>query len=134
MSEARTYTISDLAREFDVTTRTIRFYEEKGLLNPERDGQHRIYDRGNRARLELILRGKRAGLSLEESREIIAMYDPEGDNVEQYHALLNKVDERQAQLEAQIKDIQQLIKGLEEVRARCTGALAAIATDEAVSH
>ena len=61
MVEQHTYTISDLARDFDVTTRTIRFYEEKGLLNPSRIGQHRIFDRADHARLELILRGKRAG-------------------------------------------------------------------------
>jgi len=130
MSSPRTFTISELAREFDVTTRTIRFYEEKGLLSPGRDGQHRIYSRADRARLELILRGKRAGLSLEESRDIIEMYDPEGDNYEQYQFLLNKVNERQAQLEAQMKDIQQLIAGLDEVRQRCTNALADIAAEE----
>ena len=97
MSQSRTYTISELSREFDVTTRTIRFYEEKGLLTPSRQGQHRIYSAADRARLTLILRGKRAGLSLEESRDIIDMYDPAGDNREQYLALLSKVEEKQAQ-------------------------------------
>jgi DNA-binding transcriptional MerR regulator len=123
VGDEKTYTISDLAREFEVTTRTIRFYEEKGLLSPTRDGQHRIFGKKDHARMELILRGKRAGLSLEESREIIDMYDPEGDNYEQYQFLLNKVDERQAQLESQLEDIKQLINGLEEVRERCTRAL-----------
>lgn len=131
MDSPRTYTISELAREFGVTTRTIRFYEEKGLLEPSRDGQHRIYRKSDRARLELILRGKRAGMSLEESREVIEMYNPEGDNYEQYQFMLNKVDKRQAQLEAQMKDIQQIIAGLEEVRERCTQAMAEITAGQA---
>ena len=133
MAEQHTYSISDLARDFDVTTRTIRFYEEKGLLNPSRIGQHRIFDRADHARLELILRGKRAGLSLDESREIIDMYDPDGDNYEQYQFLLNKVDERQAQLESQVEDIKQLLTGLEEVRARCNGALKKISAGKPVN-
>jgi DNA-binding transcriptional MerR regulator len=134
MGDAKTWTISDLAREFGVTTRTIRFYEEKGLLSPARNGQHRIFDRQDHARLELILRGKRAGLSLEESREIIDMYDPEGDNYEQYQFLLGKVDERQIQLESQIEDIKQLITGLQEVRQRCNKALKDIAASQAAKH
>lgn len=134
MGEDKTYTISDLAREFAVTTRTIRFYEEKGLLSPSRNGQHRIFGKQDHARLELILRGKRAGLSLEESREIIDMYDPEGDNYKQYQFLLNKVDERQAQLESQLEDIKLLIKGLQEVRERCTRALNDIARPRAAKQ
>ncbi|EED36058.1 transcriptional regulator, MerR family [Luminiphilus syltensis NOR5-1B] len=131
MGEGKTFTISELAREFDVTTRTIRFYEEKGLLHPSRQGQHRIFGKQDRATLELILRGKRAGLSLEESREIIDMYDPAGDNYEQYQFLLNKVNQRQAQLEAQLEDIKALLNGLEEVRKRCNRALKKIARPRA---
>ncbi len=123
MSTPITYTISDLAKEFGVTTRTLRFYEEKGLLKPHREGQHRIYSSGDHGRLQLILRGKRAGLSLEESRDIINMYDPRGDNTEQYQALLTKLDERQAQFEAQIADIRELMEGLEDARALCKRAL-----------
>ena len=134
MGQDKTYTISELAREFEVTTRTIRFYEEKGLLTPARLGQHRIFGKQDHARLELILRGKRAGLSLEESREIIDMYDPAGDNYEQYQFLLNKVDERQAQLESQLEDIKQLISGLEEVRERCNLALNNIARPRAAKQ
>ncbi|MEM1110443.1 MAG: MerR family DNA-binding transcriptional regulator [Pseudomonadota bacterium] len=117
------YSISDLAREFDVTTRTLRFYEEKGLLRPRREGQHRLYSRADHGRLQLILRGKRAGLSLEESRDIIDMYDPRGSNIEQYEALLAKLDERQAQFQAQIADIHELMEGLEEARSLCKSAL-----------
>jgi len=131
---SQTYTISQLATEFDVTTRTIRFYEEKGLLNPSRNGQHRVYSSADRVRLQLILRGKRAGLSLEESREIIEMYDPSGDNSDQYRFLLNKVDEKQAQLERQIEDIQFLIVGLQDVRDKCQSALQQALAAEAANH
>lgn len=123
MPDAPHFTISELAKEFDVTSRTIRFYEEKGLLSPTRHGQHRIYDKADRVRLELILRGKRAGLSLDESREIIDMYDRGSSNERQYRFLLDKVNDKQVQLERQIEDIQQLIKGLQEVRSRCEKAL-----------
>ncbi len=123
MTEPTHFTISELAKEFEVTSRTIRFYEEKGLLSPTRNGQHRIYDKADRVRLELILRGKRAGLSLDESREIIDMYAPGSSNERQYRFLLDKVNNKQAQLERQIEDIQQLIVGLEEVRDRCETAL-----------
>ncbi|VEB42075.1 Zn(II)-responsive regulator of zntA [Chromobacterium violaceum] len=74
MSQAELFTISDLAREFDVTLRTIRFYEEQGLIEPQRDGRQRLFTRRDRGRLKLILRGKRIGLSLAEIREIIDMY------------------------------------------------------------
>jgi DNA-binding transcriptional MerR regulator len=76
----RSYSITELATDFDITTRTIRFYEEKGLLNPQRKGQTRIYSAADRIKLKLILRGKRLGLSLEESKDIIEMYQPEHDN------------------------------------------------------
>ncbi|MEH6589884.1 MAG: MerR family DNA-binding transcriptional regulator [Halioglobus sp.] len=133
MTSHKTYTISDLAREFDVTTRTIRFYEEKGLLEPARNGQHRVYSSADRVRLQLILRGKRAGLSLDESREIIEMYDPESDNSQQYRFLINKADEKQAQLELQIEDLKYLIVGLDEVRQRCETALKQTQTVDADS-
>jgi DNA-binding transcriptional MerR regulator len=134
MTLLQTYSISDLAREFEVTTRTIRFYEEKGLLEPTRNGQHRIYSSADRVRLQLILRGKRAGLSLEESREIIEMYDPDSDNSKQYRFLINKVNEKQTQMEQQIEDLKYLIVGLQEVRQRCETALKQTQTVEADSE
>ncbi|WP_156504026.1 MerR family DNA-binding transcriptional regulator, partial [Oleiphilus sp. HI0066] len=70
------YSISELSHEFDITTRTMRFYESEGLLSPKRDGQTRIYAEADRVRLKLILRGKRLGLSLAESKELIDMYKP----------------------------------------------------------
>jgi DNA-binding transcriptional MerR regulator len=119
MPDKQNYTISQLAEEFGVTTRTIRFYEEKKLIHPERDGQKRIYNPVDRVRLQLILRGKRIGLSLDESLEIIDLYDPAGDNADQYFALIGKIEGKKLQLENQINDIQQMIGDLEKVRQRC---------------
>ncbi len=92
------YTISQLASEFSITTRTIRFYEEKGLLQPQRKGQQRLYSSADRVRLTLILRGKRIGMSLQESQDIIEMYDPKRGNVEQLQQLLANVEHRKHQL------------------------------------
>ena len=128
----RTYTISELASEFDITPRTIRFYEEKGLLNPVREGQKRLFSSADRVRLNLILRGKRCGLTLEESREIIDMYEPGQNNAEQLHSLLGKIEERRGILQAQMADIRQMLKELDMVQARCHSALRTI-EEEATS-
>jgi DNA-binding transcriptional MerR regulator len=126
------YTISELASEFDITPRTIRFYEEKGLLSPERDGQKRLFSSADRVRLQLILRGKRCGLSLEESRDIIDMYEPGRNNAEQLHSLLGKVEQRRGVLQAQLADLRQMLRELDEVQARCEQALQSI-EEEATS-
>lgn len=118
------HTISDLAREFDVTTRTIRFYEESGLLIPVRDGQTRLYSDADRVKLKLILRGKRLGFSLSESRELIDMYDPNSDNRHQINALLGKIQKRRDQLEAQLRDIRIMQDELDEAEAKCREAIA----------
>jgi DNA-binding transcriptional MerR regulator len=117
------HTISELADEFGITTRTIRFYEEKGLLAPDRKGQHRLYSAADRTALKLVLRGKRIGLSLEESREIIQMYTPGKDNVEQLYRLKNGIADQRARLKAQLKDIKSMLKELDDVENRCDGAL-----------
>ena len=117
------YNISQLAREFDITTRTIRFYEEKGLLQPAREGQKRLYSNADRVRLSLILRGKRIGLSLEESRDIIEMYTPGADNDEQLRLLIDKISQRRRLLTQQMADIQHVLQELDEVEARCLRAL-----------
>ena len=83
------YSISQLSKEFDVTTRTIRHYEEIGLLSPARRGQTRVYSAADRIRLKLILRGKRLGLSLDDSRDIIDMYEPGKTNVDQLKKLID---------------------------------------------
>ena len=123
----KTYSISELAREFDVTTRTIRFYEEQGLVSPRRDGQKRLYSPADRVRIKLILRGKRIGMSLRESAEVIDMYNP-GNNTDQLHALLDTVGERQEKLLQQKRDIDDMLAGLDEVRQLCRQALATNAT------
>ena len=106
------FSISDLASEFQITTRTIRFYEEKGLLSPDRRGNVRFYNPAERIKLKLILRGKRLGFSLDESRDLIDMYDPETENTTQLHSLLDKIREKRGQLERQKKEINSMLKDL----------------------
>jgi DNA-binding transcriptional MerR regulator len=107
------FSISDLAREFDVTPRAIRFYEDQGLLAPRRDGQRRIYTPRDRTRLKLTLRGKRLGLSLSEIRELIDMYEPGRDERPQLERFLRVLEthkasllQQQADLEAQLSELQ----------------------------
>jgi len=113
------HSISDLSQEFDITTRTLRFYEEKGLISPERQGQNRIYSAADRARLKLILRGKRLGLTLEESSGIIAMHDPQTNNKKQLQTLIHKIREKRHQLEQQQKDLELMILDLNDSEERC---------------
>src|SRR5690606_33010937 len=102
------YSISELAREMTVTTRAIRFYEEQGLLLPERCGQKRLYSQRDRVTLELIMRGKRIGLSLAECKDLISMYDPAGGNSMQLSRLLETIGDRRQQLKRQVLDIQKM--------------------------
>lgn len=118
-----TYSISDLARELDITTRTIRFYEEQGMLCPERRGLERIYSARDKVTLKLILRGKRIGFSLAECRDLIGLYDPSGDNQKQLTTMLVKIAERRAQLDQQLLDIQQMQLELDTAEERCKAAL-----------
>jgi len=106
----RTYTISELAREFSVTPRALRFYEDKGLLTPRRDGLNRVYSHRDRARLQLILRGKRVGLSLIEIKEILDLYKV--DQRAQAQTALKKYRARIAAFEAQREDIGEAIEML----------------------
>lgn len=108
------YSIADLAREFDISTRAIRFYESKGLLSPERLGATRIFRRRDRARLILILRGKRLGFSLREISDYLGLYD--ADRNQQVTMLAEKVDERLKILEQQLSDLQTTIAELKEIR------------------
>ena len=113
---ANTYTISDLAKEFDLTTRAIRFYEDMGLLEPERTGpagRNRVYSARDRTRLRLTLRAKRLGLSLTEAKEIIDLYDSPRDTGVQLRKFLDVLVLHRKQLEAQLGDLQAT---LEEVR------------------
>ncbi len=111
-----TYTISDLAREFDLTTRAMRFYEDMGLLQPERagpGGRNRIYSARDRTRLKLTLRAKRLGLSLTEAKEIIDLYDSPRDTGVQLHKFLEVLSVHRKQLESQMADLH---ANLDEVR------------------
>ncbi len=106
---SHTYSISDLAKEFDLTTRAIRFYEDMGLLQPARSGpagRSRVYSGRDRTRLKLTLRAKRLGLSLTEAKDIIDMYDSPRDTVAQFEKFLLVLAEHQQQLEAQMLDLQ----------------------------
>jgi len=100
------YSIGDLAREFDVTPRTIRFYEDQGLLAPRREGQRRIYTQRERTRLKLTLRGKRLGLTLSEIRELIDMYEPGRDERPQLERFLAALESHRSALEQQRTDIE----------------------------
>lgn len=114
------FSIGDLAREFDLTTRTIRYYEDKKLLNPERRGQQRIYSRIDRTRLKLILRGKRLGWNLDEILEVIQLYSagPDGEK-RQLELMLSKIDNSRATLLEQQQDIKIALVELEEIANRC---------------
>ena len=113
---ANQYSISDLAKEFDLTTRAIRFYEDMGLLEPERSGpggRNRIYSARDRTRLKLTLRAKRLGLSLKEGKELIDMYDSPRDTGPQLKKFLVVLSEHRRQLESQLSDLHAT---LEEVK------------------
>lgn len=131
---SQTYSISDLSRELDITTRAIRFYEEQGLLTPERRGLERIYSARDKVTLKLILRGKRIGFSLAECRELIALYDPSSGNLKQLNSMLVKIAERRAQLEQQMLDIQQMHLELDTAQERCEQALAATLNTQPDDH
>src|SRR5215831_16426471 len=112
-TEREEFSISELAREFDVTPRAIRFYEDQGLLAPRRDGQRRIYTPRDRTRLKLTLRGKRLGLTLSEIRELIDMYEPGRDERPQLKRFLAVLEahretllQQRADIEAQLAEIQ----------------------------
>jgi DNA-binding transcriptional MerR regulator len=118
------FSIRELTREFGVTSRTIRHYEDIGLLTPERRGQTRVYSAADRTRLKLILRGKRFGLSLEESRHIIQMYDPAAGNRAQLERLLERLREQRESLLARRRDLDAMLEELDAAESACLGALA----------
>ena len=124
MSDNNQYNISELAKEFDVTTRSIRFYEDEGLLHPTRQGQTRIFSNKDRARLKLILRGKRMGFSLAETRELFELWDETLTGSEnQLLKTLEVVDRRRAQLAQQKNDIEMMEMELDAHESRCQDAL-----------
>jgi DNA-binding transcriptional MerR regulator len=117
------YSISQLSKEFAITTRSIRHYEDIGLLCPARRGQTRIYSPADRTRLKLILRGKRLGISLEDSREIIDMYEPGKTNLDQLKKLIDAIQQQRIKLNRQLDDITKLLKDLNKAETDCVEAL-----------
>ena len=117
------WTIAELASVFDVTHRTIRFYEDRGLLTPERRGTQRIFHPRDRVRLALILRGRRLGFALDEVRRIVDMYDEEPGESGQLRYLLEQIAARRAELEQRRADIAQTLAELDDVEQRCRAAL-----------
>lgn len=116
---ATRYTITELAQEFDVTPRAIRFYEDMGLLAPARDGRHRIYAQRDRTRLRLTLRGKRLGLSLQEIKQLVDMYDSPQDSAAQLQAFLAVLASHRRQLERQREDIDLTLAEIAQHETRC---------------
>ncbi|MEC9260151.1 MAG: MerR family DNA-binding transcriptional regulator [Pseudomonadota bacterium] len=119
-----TYSIGELAKEFDITPRSIRFYEEQDLISPERTGQTRIYCNKDRVRLKLILRGKRLGFSLAEIKNLFELYDSNANSMLQLEAMLKMTEQKRAILRQQLDDIQMLMNELDEVEKRCRDELA----------
>ncbi|MEQ5776527.1 MULTISPECIES: MerR family DNA-binding transcriptional regulator [unclassified Thalassospira] len=113
------FSITDLAREFDVTTRTIRFYEDQGLIAPQRQGQTRIYGQRDRVRLRLIMRGKRLGFALKEIRDLLDLYETDRSEITQLTILINKIDERRDALRKQRDDINATIDELDLLEENC---------------
>ena len=115
----RTWTIAQVADEFGVTHRTVRHYEELGLISPERRGTTRVYHRRDRTRLSLILRGRRLGFPLEEIRTIIDLYDVPRGRRSQLEYVLGQIDERRADLEQRRRDLDAALSELTEFERRC---------------
>lgn len=119
----QTWTIREIADEFGVTHRTVRHYEELGLITPERRGTTRVYHRRDRTRLALILRGKRLGFPLEEIRTIIDLYDRPRGKASQLEYVLGQIDERRTDLEQRRRDLEDALTELAEFERRCRADL-----------
>lgn len=118
-SVSRTYSISELAQEFGVTTRTIRFYEERRFLQPARKGRNRVYSRRDRTHLRLLLRGRRLGWSLEDTWELISLYDSEAGEAAQLRAMLDRLSDTRLLLQQQRLDIDRAESELTSIENRC---------------
>jgi DNA-binding transcriptional MerR regulator len=118
-SQAPTFGISDLAKEFGITPRTIRFWEDQGLLSPQREGRNRVFSRRDRAHLKMALRGKRLGLSLAEIKDLIGMYETAQDETHQLLECLRVMDRRREALEQQREDIEAMLAEIEQFESQC---------------
>lgn len=123
-------TIRQMCDAFDVTPRTLRFYEARELIFPQRRGQHRLYDRRDRARLILILRGKRFGFSLEQIRQLLQLYEPGGTNRAQIAATIDVGRDRLADMERQYAELSEAIADLRQQISDATGRLSAAPTEQ----
>jgi DNA-binding transcriptional MerR regulator len=123
VSAAPTYTITELAAEFDITPRAIRFYEDMGLLEPGRKGRNRVYSPRDRTRLKLTLRGKRLGLALQDIRQLIDMYDAEVGDAPQLKAFLALLRQHREQLEQQGHDLEVTLAEIQQHERRCQSLL-----------
>lgn len=119
MSQEPTFTITELSREFGITPRAIRFYEDQGLVFPSREGMQRIYSKRDRTRLKLALRGKRLGFSIAEIRELIDMYDQATDQSPQLIKFLDGLARRRAALEQQREDIEAVLAEISNAERQC---------------
>ncbi len=133
-SNKNKFTIGDLAKEFGVTLRTLRFYEDKGLINPKRDGVNRVYTRRDRARLKLVLMGKRVGFSLTAIRDMLDLYDLRDGQVTQLRVALSRFNEQIDLLEQQRRDIDQAIEELGRTVEIVGGMLKAKEEAEELEH
>ena len=122
--ETRLYTITELAQEFDVTPRAIRFYEDMGLMAPARAGRNRVYAHRDRTRLKLTLRGKRLGLSLQEIKQLVDMYESPSDTAPQLQAFLAVLESHRRQLELQREDLELTLAEITQHEDRCRSLLA----------
>jgi len=128
-SQAR-YSISELSKEFDITTRSIRFYEDQGLLHPSRKGQTRIYNQRDRVRLKLILRGKRLGFSLAETGRLFELYDADKTSATQLSTMMELIVQKKNDLNQQLEDINAVLIELNDLEANCEKILANISTEQ----
>ncbi len=125
----RTWSIAEIAERFGVTHRTLRHYEEIGLISPERRGTQRVFHRRDRTRLNLILRGRRLGFTLDEARRIVDMYDDRPGEAGQLRYLLSQITDRRADLERRRRDIEDSLAELDELERRCTEDLNTLGVD-----
>ncbi|MGV2872134.1 MerR family transcriptional regulator [Colwellia sp. E150_009] len=117
------YSIGELSKEFDITTRSIRFYEDQGLLTPTRNGQTRIYNQRDRVRLKLILRGKRLGFSLAETGRLFELYDADKSSAKQLTSMMELINQKKNDLKQQLNDINAVLIELNDLEDNCQDIL-----------
>ena len=125
----QTFSISELAKEFDITTRSIRFYEDQGLITPRRNGQTRIYSKRDKVRLKLILRGKRLGFTLAETGRLFELYDADKSSAKQLVTMLDLIEEKKEHLIQQMDDIKVVLMELVTAEKRCRETLSHLQQD-----